>query len=800
MLHSVVADIRYGLRTMRRNPGFALVSVLAIALGIGANSAIFTIVNSVLLEPLRFPEPDRLVMVHDRNLKAGFPQFAISPGNYLDFRDHNHTLTGFAALTQQGLNLSGGSAPERLHGAQSTANLFTVLGVNPVVGRSLTEEDSKPGKNHVAILSDGLWARRFGRKDVLGQTLRLNHEVYTIIGVMPRGFTFPESTEIWTPLSMSEKEWNQRGGHYLAGIARLKAGATVASAEADLNAIAARAERQFPESNTGWDTTEKSLRETVVGDVRPAILTLSAAVGFVLLIACVNLANLLLSRSAARRSEMGVRASLGAGRGRLIRQLLTESVLLAGIGAVAGLLLAWVATRFLIRLDPEILPRANEIGLDGRVAAFTAAIAVLTGILFGLVPARYLAKADLASIAREGARGSIGFRRNRVGGLLVIGEMALALVLLTGASLFIQSFYRLRTADAGFDPHGVATFTIELPNVKYKTDAEQIAFFNRALAKLRALPGVEAAGATDVLPLGGDDTILTFEQPGKPKAPVGKEPSAAFRRVTPDYFRSMGIMVKRGRAFDARDSASSKLVAVISESMARRFYTNENPIGQQIVIGDVKPAEIVGIVGDIRDQQLAQKGRPAVYESALQRADEPMAYTVRTPGDAASLIPGARAAMRELDPELPLDAVGTMDSVILRSISTQQFAMILMLVFAALALVLAMLGIYGVISYAVSQATQEIGIRMALGAGRAKVLQLVFGYGGVLMAAGLALGIPAAFGAGRLISSQLYEITPSDPLTYAGVAAVLVATGMLACAVPATRAARLDPLVALREQ
>jgi len=802
MLASVFSDLRYGWRTLRRSPGFAAVSVLALALGIGANSAIFTVVNSVLLRPLRFPDSDRLILVIERNLKAGFPRFSLSPGNYLDYRDHNHSFTGLTAFSQQGLNLSGGSAPERLHGAQVTGDFFDVLGVKPQLGRSFAGNELKPGSDHVAILSQALWKRRFGGDgNVLGQTLKLNQEVYTIVGVTPPGFTFPETTQVWTPLTMKEEQWRHRGGHFLSGVARLKPGATVETAEADLNSIAARAEKEFPESNTGWDTTEIRLQEALVGDVRPAMLTLTAAVAFVLLIACVNLANLLLSRAVARRREIGIRASLGAGRARLVRQLLTESLLLAGLGAIAGLAIAWVGMRFLLRLGPDILPRADEIGLDGTVVAFTAAVAAITGILFGLVPARHMARTDLASFLRSGGRGaSIGFRGNRMRSVLVISEMALALVLLTGAALLMRSFYQLRSADPGFDARGVLTFSVDLPPLKYKTDAQQIEFYSRALEKLRALPGVTAAGATDVFPLGGDDTVLTFEQVGKPPAPVGKSPSASFRRVTPGYFKSLRIALKRGRDFDDRDNASTPPVAVISESMARQFYANENPLGQFIRISGSKPAGIVGIIADVRDQQLASKGRPAVYQSALQAADEPMAYAVRTSGDPASLIASARAAIREIDPELPLDAVGTMDSLVLHSLSTERLAMFLMALFAALALGLAMVGIYGVISYSVTQATQEIGIRMALGARSVDVLRMVFGYMGVLVGVGLAIGLPAAWGAGQLLSSQLFEVKPSDPTTYLGAAAVLLATGLLACALPAARAMLVDPLTALREE
>jgi len=803
MFTSLLRDLRYAFRTLARNPGFACVSVLALALGIGANSAIFTVVNSVLLQPLRFHKPEQLVVVRERNLKAGFPQFSLSPGNYLDFRDHNHTFSAIAAFGGQGLNLSGGAEPERLRGSQVTIDFFDVLGRKPSLGRTFTAREAQLGSHRVAILSYGLWQRRFaGSPTALGQTLKMNEELYTVVGVMPADFQFPARVDIWTPLAMDLENWQQRGGHYLGGIGRLKDGASLAAAQADLNTIAARAEKEHPNSNLGWDTTLGSLQESMVGKIRPAMMTLTAAVGFVLLIACVNLANLLLSRSAARRREIGIRSSLGAGRGRLIRQLLTESLLLAALGAAIGLALAAVGTRLLINLTPDILPRAAEIALDGRVLGFTAAIAVLTGILFGLAPAVHMAKTDLTAALRDGGRGNaIGFRRNRLRSVLVVGEVALALVLLSGAGLLMRSFYQLQSMDPGFDPRQVVTFRTNLPAARYQSDEQQAAFYRRALDRLRTLPGVSAAGAAQIFPLAGDDYILSFEQLGKPPVPAGNSPSAAYYAATPGYFTALRIPIKGGRDFTERDDAAAPPVAIISESMARQFYRNENPLGQRIRMGNgSKPAETVGISGDVRDQELESKGRPAVYEPAAQVPFSSMYYAVRGAGDPAALISGVRAVIRQLDAELPLDAIGTVDSLVATSLSQRRFAMLLMAIFGGLALVLAMVGIYGVISYSVTQATQEIGIRMALGARRGDVLRMVFGYAGILMAAGLAIGIMGAQGAGRLLESQLFEVRPTDPATYLAVAFVLLATGLLACAIPAWRAMRVDPLVALRNE
>jgi putative ABC transport system permease protein len=803
MFTSLLLDSRYALRTLARNPGFTCVSVLALALGIGANSAIFTVVNSVLLQPLRFQKPAQLVVVRERNLKAGFPQFSLSPGNYLDFRDHNHSFSGIAAIGRQGFNLSGNAEPERLQGARVSHNFFDVLGRRPALGRAFTTEEAQLGSNHVIILSFGLWQRHFaGRRDALGQTLKLNDELYTVVGVMPSDFDFPSRVQIWTPLVMNLQNWQQRGGHYLGGLGRLKEGSSLVSAQTDLNAIAALAEQHFPDSNAGWDTTLTSLQESIVGRIRPAMLTLAASVGFVLLIACVNLANLLLSRSSARRREFGIRSSLGAGQARIIRQLLTESIVLAFLGAVAGLALAWTGTRLLVNLSPTILPRASEIAIDGRALGFTALIAILTGVLFGLAPAIASSKTDLASALREGGRGNaLGFRRNRLRGALVVGEVALALVLLSGAGLLMRSFYQLQSIDPGFDSRSVLTFRTNLPGAKYKTDEQQAAFYTRALDQIRSLPGVSVAGAAQIFPLAGDDYILTFVQIGKPPVPVGDQPSAAYYVATPGYFSALRIPLKRGRDFTEHDDAAAPPVAIISEGMARQFYPNEDPLGQRIQVGNgTKPAEIVGIAGDVRDQALETAGRATLYVPAAQVPFGTMYFAVRTRNEPETLISGVRAAIHDLDPELPVDAIGTVDALVATSLSQRRFAMLLMAIFASLALVLAMVGIYGVISYAVTQATQEIGIRMALGAQRSSVLRMVAGYAGVLVMSGLAIGIAAALGVGRLIASQLFEVKPTDPTTYAAVAVTLLATGLLSCAIPAFRATRVDPVVALRNE
>ncbi len=797
-------DLRYALRTLARNPGFAFVSILALALGIGANSAIFTVVNSVLLQPMHFYQAKQLVLVRERNLAAGFPQFSLSPGNYITYRDENHSFTGIAAIGGSSMNYAGAQEPERLIASRVSLNFFDVLHVQPLIGRTFTKEENELGADHVVILSYGLWQRRFaGGRDALGQQMKLNGEMYAVVGVMPKDFAFPVRNDIWRPLTMDQKNWQQRGGHYLSGIGRLKPGVTLESATADLNTTARRLQQAYPDSNHGWDTHLIDLQENVVGHVRPMMLTLLAAVGFVLLIACVNLANLLLSRSASRRKEIGIRGALGAGKGRLIRQLLTESLVLSAFGTALGLALAWLGTRLLTHVDSAILPRATEIALDLRAVAVTAVIGIFTGLLFGLAPAMQMARSDLQSALREGGRGnSMGFRRNMTRSSLVAGEVALALVLLSGAGLLMRSFYRLASVDPGFDPHGVLTFRVNLPEAKYPKDEQQLAFFDRALDKIRALPGVASAGAASIFPLAGNDYILTFYQVGKPPKPVGQEDNAMYYSATPGYFEALRIPLKAGRYFTKMDAANAQHTAIISESMAKRYYANENPLGQRLLVGgsDAKPSEIVGVVGDVRDEELESKGRVAIYQPESQSVFDSLYFGVRTAGDPESLISSVRAQFRSLDSELPLDAVGTADSLVETSLSQRRFGMLLMTIFAALALLLAMIGIYGVLAYSVTQATQEIGIRVALGAQRGDVVRLVLAYGGTLIGAGVAIGIVIAYGAGRLLSTQLFEVRATDPATYAAVTAALALTGFVACVVPALRAMRVDPVIALRNE
>lgn len=800
MFGSLASDLRYAFRTLGRNPGFASVSILALALGIGANSAIFTVVNSVLLDPMRLYRSDRLVVVRERNLPLGFPEFSLSPGNYRSFRDEAHSFSGIAVAANGDSNLSRpGAEAVRVHGNSVTNNFFQVLGEQPVLGRTFTPEESELGKEHEVILSYALWQGKFaGSRGVLGTSVNLSGVSYQVVGVMPPDFNFPGHADFWRPLAMKEADWRQRGGHYLFGIGRLRDGATLAAAQTELNQISHRLQQEFPASNAGWDTRLFDLRERTVGKIRPAMLTLLAAVGFVLLIACVNLANLLLSRASARRREIGIRGALGAGKGRLVGQLLTESLVLAGIGTSVGLLLAKLATRLMITIDPAVLPRANEISLDLRAVLVTAAIGVLTGILFGLAPALQMARADINSALRDGGRGnSVGFRRGNLRSLLVTGEVALAVLLLSGAVLMMRSFYRLQAVDPGFDATNVLTFRTFLPAATYAKDPQISGFYDRVLTKLRALPGVTSVGAASLFPLSSSDSWLEFNKVGKPPKPPGQETSAMYQGVTPGYFAAMKIPLKTGRLLRDSDAPPEPPVVVISEALAKKYFPGENPVGQRIDFG-LKPAEIVGIVGNVRHAVLDGDPPATIYVPQSQDASRGLYFAVRTASAPESLIPAVRAAVHELDAEVPLDGVGTVSNLVDTSLSQQRLTVLLLGIFAGLALVLAMIGIYGVLAYAVTQAAPEIGIRVALGASRTDVLRLVVSYGGILILTGVITGTAAALVVGRALSTQLYEVKATDPATYGLVGITLAVTGLVACLIPAWRAMRVDPLDSLR--
>jgi putative ABC transport system permease protein len=799
-------DLLYALRRLRQAPGFALVAIATLALGIGANSAIFSVVNGVLLRPLPFEEPERLVMVSqtwDRKPTV------YSPQNFLDMETSARSFESLAVLDSGGVTLTGRGTAVRLEGAEVGAPFFGVLRVQPILGRAFLPGENEPGHNKVAVLGYRLWRERFGGDPaVVGQSVQLNRESHLIVGVAPVGFAYPEGVEIWTPMEYDAQfRTKSRGAWYLTVIGRLKPGVAVAHAREEVSTIAARLATQYKDMDEGVGATVRSLHEATVGDSRTALLVLLGAVGLVLLIACVNVANLLLARAAARESELAVRAALGAGRGRLLRQLLTESVLLAVLGGAAGIFLAWLSLDTLLGLQPEGVRRLGEVRVDRTVVAFAAGLSVLTGILFGSVPALQLMRRATAQSLREGGRGLLSGRGHRLRGGLIVGQMALAMMLLSGAGLLIRSFVQLRRVDPGFRAPGALTFRIALPESVYKDERQQAVFFDELMARLGALPGVRLAGTVMGLPLSGTRFSLVFEVAGRPKLPVAQQPSMELRVADPVYFEAMGIPVLRGRAFERGDREGARQVVVLSQTAVRRFFPGEDPLGKSITVGWRRPegkppagGEVVGIVGDVKERGLSEENPPEIYLPYAQLPVSTMDVLLRTSVAPMTLAPAAASVVHGLDPELPVARLRTLDDIVARSISEPRFYMILLGAFAGTALFLAALGIFGVMSYAVVQRSREIGIRVALGAHPAQLRRMVLGQALLLALAGVGVGLLAALALSRAIAGLLFRLSPKDPGTLAGVAVLLTAVAMLASYLPARRATRVDPLIALRTE
>jgi putative ABC transport system permease protein len=797
-------DLAYAIRRLRRSPGFTAVAIATLAVGIGANSAIFSVVRAVLLKPLPFDEPERLVRV--AQTWQGRP-VVYSPQNFLDVEAEARSFEGLSAVVENGMTLTSGGPPARVEGASVSASFFDVLRVRPTPGRGFVRGENDPGRTRVAVLGQRLWSRRFGADPTLvGRTIELDREPYEVVGIAPADFSFPEGVEIWTPLEHDEVfRTKSRGAWYLTVIGRLRPEASIDSARDEVATIAARLARTYPDADEGVGGTVGSLQESLVGDVRPALLVLLGAVGLVLLIACVNVANLLLARVAAREVELAVRTALGAGRLALVRQLLTESLLLAALGGIAGIFLAWLSLDSLLALQPRGVPRLSEVHVDRAVAAFTALVSVVTGLLFGVFPALHSTRRATADTLREGGRGLLGGRAGRLRGGLVIGQMALAMMLLAGAGLLVRSFTQLRRVDPGFRSDGVLTFRISLPESAYAEDARRTAFFDELVARLRALPGVSGAGAVSGLPLGGSRFGFSFEIAGRPPVTPAQQPSIELRIVTADYLKTMGIPLRLGRGIEASDTASAPPVVVLSESAARRYFPGEDPLGQRLKIGmrtsqGSAGGEIVGVVGDVKDGGLAADSLPTAYLPYAQTPFGTLDVLVRTATSPLALLSAAQGVVRELDPELALARVRTLDDVVARSISEPRFYTVLLGAFATIALLLAAIGIFGVLSYAVVQRSREIGIRVALGAHPAQVLGLVLRQALLLSATGVAAGLVGALLLGRALSSLLFQLSPRDPATLACVAGLLVFVALVASYLPARQATRVDPLVALRSE
>jgi predicted permease len=801
-------DLRYGARMLLKNPGFSLIAILTLALGIGANTAIFSLVNRVLLFRLPYQDAGSLVMVWGSNPQQGADIDLVSPADLVDWRAQNAVFDDLAATNDATYNLTGMGEPESLIGYRLAANFFQVAGVQPALGRAFTQEEDRAGAPGVVILSHRLWQRRFGSDpNAIGRSVTLNGAPYTIIGVMPAGFQHPQSAELWAPLrlnSLSANQANNRGLRFLRIVGRLKPGVSVEQAQREMSQVALRLAEQHPDTNTGQGVKIVSLQEQYAGDIKPTLLALLGAVGFTLLIACANVANLLLARAAARQKEIAVRTALGARRGRIVRQLLTESVLLALIGGALGLLLTLWGANLLVALFPNNVANLNipvieEIPINGRVLGFSMLVSLLTGVIFGLAPAWQASKPDLSRTLKEsGANMTAGVSGRRMRGLLVVSEMALTVLLLIGAGLMVKSFWRLLQGDLGLNPKNVLTMEVLLPQQKYREAQQRRAFMQDVMRRIENLPGVELAGATNFLPLTGFWGSASFSIEGRPAPRPNEELSADNRVVTERYFRTMGIRLLRGRVFDERDHEGAPPVAIINETLARRYWPNEDPVGARINFGQGNKAEIVGVVNDVKSFGLEEQTHPDIYRPYAQAPFPLIAFAVRTGGDPLSLVAAVKNAIYAVDKDQPVFKVITMEKLAAESITLRRVSMLLAGGLSALALILAAIGIYGVMSYTISQQRREIGLRLALGAQASDVLRLVIGQGMKPALFGMIIGLLASFALTRLIKGLLFGVSATDPATFVVISILLTVVALVACWIPARRAMKVDPMVALR--
>ena len=808
---TLLQDLRYGVRMLVKNPGFTVIAVIALALGIGANSAIFSVINAVLLRPLPFENPDEIVTPRGRGLDGGERTAIVSHPDFQDWREQSQSFEQLAVYNTASTLIREGNDPESISGAIASSELLPLLRVQPLLGRGFTREDDRADSAPVILISYNLWQRRFNADpNIVGRQIRLSSRSAIVLGVLPQGFKFPADegrTDYLQPLAPNIGEYfNKRSAYFLRVVGRLKQGVTIAQAETEMRAIGARLEQQYPDEGRRLGTSLVPLHEDIVGGVRPALLLLLGAVAFVLLIACANVANLLLGRAASRHKEVAIRTALGAGRFRIVRQLLTESLLLSVLGGGLGLLVAMWGVDLLVATTPVDIPRLKEVGLDARVLSFTFVISMLTGIVFGLVPAMQASRVDLNESLKEGGRGSTeGIMRNRVRSILVVSEIALSLVLLIGAGLLIKSFMRLREVDPGFKTKNVLTTGLSPSKAKYADAEQQKNFYREVLQRLGTLPGVDAVGLVDPLPLSGNVSMVTFTVEGQPVV-AGNPPSSNRRTISPDYFRAMSIPLVKGRAFEERDARDSKPVVIINETFARRFFAGEDPIGKRIVLGadprdnpNPPPHEIIGVVGDVHHEDLETEAGPEHYISYQQAAPRYAELVVRTTTDnPASIVASLRAAIKQVDQEQYISAIQPMDQLLAESFARRRFNMMLLAVFAGVALLLAAVGIYGVMSYSVTQRTHEIGIRIALGAQTRDVLGMVVRQGMTLVLIGVSIGVVAAFSLTRVMRSLLFGVSPTDVITFGAVSVVLAGVALLACLIPARRATRVDPMVALR--
>jgi putative ABC transport system permease protein len=810
-MNAILKDFRYALRTLAKSPGFTIVAVLTLALGIGANSAIFSVINGVLLKPLPYPEPQQLVTVWGRFTGIGLPNDRnwFSAPEFKDLQELGRAFSDEATMTDASFNITTGGTPERVEGAAVSPALFTMLGLQPIAGRIFLPEEAQPGRDQVVLLGYGLWERRFGSdRDVVGRTLNVNGKPMKVVGILPKGFNYPLAAEMWQPLAFTADDLkpNNRGNHGYLVLARIKPDLSLGQARADMQLVTKAIidrNQSYPYSRFNYALQLVPLLEYTVGDVRAVLWVITGAVGFVLLIACVNVASLLLARASAREREIAIRVAIGAGRGQIVRQLLTESVTLALLGGVLGLLLAPVALRGILQLGTVALPRMSEVGIDARVLLFTMAITLGTGILFGLAPALHASRRAPSEDLKEGGRsGTSGSAANRMRRALVVAEVAFSVILLAGAGLLIRSFMQVLGVDTGVHADQVLTMRISLPEERYSKPEQVRGFYSEVLRRVQSLPGVEAAGAANSLPLsgqGGSGTATVDTQ----EVPLDQTtPEVDWHPVTPGYFQAMGIPLLRGRYFEERDSADAAPVAIIDDAFARAYWPNEDPIGKRAKLGGRQSTSpwktIIGVVGHVHYRALEAPSRVQFYWPEAQRPANTMSLVVRTAREPLALALAVEKEIFAVDPDQPVYQVRSMEQLKSEWVSRRFLTLLLVGLFAGLALMLASIGIYGVMAHSVGLRSHEIGIRMTLGASRGDVLRMILGQGAGLSGIGLGVGLVAAVALTRLMSSMLYSTSADDPLTFVGVALLLVAVALLACYIPARRATRVDPLVALR--
>jgi putative ABC transport system permease protein len=812
-MNGFAQDFRYALRQLRKNPGFTAVAIAILALGIGANTAIFSVVNGVLLRPLPFKEPARLVRVWHIPPPASFPgmtTFAVSAANFTDWENQNHVFDGMAIYTYHGFATTG-AKPEQVAAGAVSAGFFSTLGVPPMLGRVLSPDEDQVGHSHVVVLSYRFWQEHFGSNpDIVGHDINLDGEAYLVAGVMPASFRFPDFAQMWTPMAWTDQERAVRGEHHYAVIARLKSGVEIKQAQAEMNTISERLQQLYPGDDKGWGATVLPLHDDLVSDVRPALLVLWGAVAFVLVIACANVANLVLVKTFSRQKEIAIRTALGASWPRVLRQLLSETVLLAFAGGALGLACAHFGVLLIVAFLADKLPSSTEIALDWQVLTFTALVSVVSGIVAGVLPALRLTRGDINQSLKQGlGRTDADSGGHRTRGILVVSEVALSLILLVGAGLMIRSFQKLQGVNPGFDSQNVLTMNTMVSRAKFPQPSQQVSFFERVLQNLRALPGVESAAVIDDIPLNNEGSHQPIAIEGRPVVPMSEQPEVDVRLISTGYMSALHVPILRGRDFNDTDIAGRPAAILISESMARQFWPGADPLGKRLTMTFFPDAvrEVVGVVGDVKLDSLDETRPNATLYFPLDQVSTPstggwnsfpMTLVVRSSSGSAGMVSAVSNAVHMVDPDMPLRDIFTMDDLVANSISQQRFNMMLLGGFAALALLLAAVGIYSVLSYSVRQSVREIGIRLALGARLGDVLRGVVVEGMKPALLGAAIGAAGALALGRFVSSLIYDVRPSDPLTFLVVTILLAGVALLACVIPAYRATKVDPMVALR--